>query len=261
MKSLFTILFALASLLAAQAGDFAFVYRGRVDLTGRTGDVDVAVRVSAYSEAIGGAAVWTKDAVAKIDSKGLFQLEFVDDGLAEAFRAGTARWLGVKLADGSEQYPRQQILDAPIVERAERAKRLAPDAQVSALEADTVQATAASLAGGTEIRGALVSASGADTLSVSSVSSASGRVKFAKADGSTVSVFRSAAPTAQTFSNGFAKGDVLVSGTRGGVVTIITDSNWTAPCVSFFAPPGDVRAPFAAGGSVRVYFYPLGTAN
>ena len=44
-------------------------------------------------------------------------------------------------------------------------------------------------------------------------------------------------------------------------MTIITDSNWTAPCVTFFAPAGDIRAPFSASGTVRVYYYPFGTEN
>ena len=261
MKKLYTCLFALACVLAAQAGDFAFVYRGRIDLAGRAGDIDVAVRVSAYSQETGGTAAWAKDAVARIDSKGLFQLEFVDDGLADVFRAGTAKWLGVALAGGAEQYPRQRILDAPLVERAERACRLAPNAQVGSLEADSVQTGAASLAGGVEIRGALVSASGAGSLSVSSLSSTSGQVKFAKADGTTVSLFRQAAPMSTTLANGVTKDQVLFTGTRAGVLTIITDSDWTAPCVSVFVPAGDVRAPFTAGGSVRAYFYPVGTAK
>ena len=260
MEKLFCCFFAFASLLLARADDFAFVYRGRVDRAGKTGDVDVAVKVSAYSESTGGTAVWTREnTIARINSQGVFQLEFVDDVLAAAFREGKAKWLGVAFGGGAEQYPRQRIFEAPIVERAERAQRLAPNAQVGALDAETVMANAASLAAGVEIDGTLVH-SGGDTLSVSSIATTQSRIRFAKASGTTVELFKQAAPQ-RLSRTGLTAGETLFSGTRGGVVTIITDSNWTAPCVTFFAPAGDIRAPFSASGTVRVYYYPFGTAN
>lgn len=259
MRCLFCCLFAIACLLVARAGDFAFVYRGRVDMTGKAGAADLPIRVSAYAEAAGGASVWTQSATAKIDAQGVFQLEFVDDTLAAAFREGKAKWLGVAFLGEAEQYPRQRILEAPIVERAERAERLAPNARVGTLDAESVTANAASLAAEVEINGTLVN-SGDDTLSVSSVAAPRSRIRFAKASGTTVELFKQAAPQGLS-RTGLTAGETLFSGTRGGVVTIITESNWTAPCVTFFAPAGDIKAPFSASGTVRVYYYPFGTAN
>ena len=250
-KKLFCCFFAFASLLLARADDFAFVYRGRVDRAGKTGDVDVAVKVSAYSESTGGTAVWTREnTIARINSQGVFQLELVDDVLAAAFREGKAKWLGVAFGGGAEQYPRQRIFRGSD-RRARRTgpSRLAPNAQVGALDAETVMANAASLAAGVEIDGTLAH-SGGDTLSVSVHRHNQSRIRFAKGVRHDGRAFKQAAP--QSLSRtGLTAGETLFSGTRGGVVTIITDSNWTRAVRDvLFAPAGDIRAPFS-GQRVR----------
>lgn len=237
----------------AASAEFSFTYRGRLDMTGHGAVADLPLKVAVYPDSTGGPAAWTGLYTITPSADGAFQVQLAGEELEKAFRAGTAKWFGVTVGNGSEHYPRQQILVTPLAARADTAEGLARDATIRSLQTSKLTAKSVS-AGAVTVSGAL-KATGSGSAFSSAELVGTGNLKL---KGSNVQVFANAKPGSYEFENGVSEGDVLFLSDRGGLVTLITDSNWTAPCVTWFAGKGEVKAPFSASGKVRVYHYPFG---
>ena len=263
---------ALLALLALSAaspalagGGFSFAYRGRIDPEGAAMPETVEAVFSLYAESDGGAPLWSATNAVRPSADGVFQLELAGDGLAAAFTNAGARFLGVALGGGEEQHPRQEILAAPLAERAAAAEALAPGAAIGLLDApDVVAADATFLS--LQVDGPFALDGSGASLQVGRTA-VSGTLRLKKSSGnSRVSVFRNAAPEHYA-PNSLAAGTVLFHTDSGGVVTVVSrPESWRNPngepcCATWAVPPGDFAAPFGVDHPVDVWFYPFGASN
>ena len=250
----------IASASAAE-NEFSFVYRGRLD-TSRTETLPETVDAvfTLYDE--DEAPVWTMTKTVMPGANGVFQCELGGEGLANALASG-AKSLGIKLGDGEEQHPRQQILDTPLAERAQFAAALLKNGTAVTVVSTNVVASSARFAG-LRVNGPFEVGNDA-TLQIDTTH-VSGTLALKKGN-ATVSVFRNAEPDAYTFDDGIFTTNILFRTESGGVVTVLSDAgHWNdtdgaAPCVSWPVPPGDVYPLFDLSHPVRVYFYPFGASN
>ena len=189
---------ALLALAAAASpaladGGFSFAYRGRIDPEGAAMPETVQAVFSLYAEPDGGAPLWAATNAVRPSADGVFQLELSGDGLAAAFTNAGARFLGVALAGGEEQHPRQEILAAPLAERAAAAGALAPGGTVGLLDAPDVVAANATFRD-LCVDGPLALDGSGASLQVGRTA-VSGTLRLRKASGDAhVLVFRNAAP-------------------------------------------------------------------
>lgn len=236
----------------AVSAEFAFTYRGRLDMTGHAAVPELPVKIAAYAEATGGQPVWSGTYTVRPNAGGLFQIQLAGAELEAVFRADTAHWLGISVNNGEEHYPRQQILTTPLATRAASAERLAKDGTVNVLDTPALSAKSVT-AGDVTIAGTLKATGPSSTLSVTELGGRGNRTL----SGPSVRVFADAAPEWYHFS-GISAGQTLFTSEHGGLVTLMTDDNWTAPCVTWFVGAGAVPAPFSASGTVQVYHYKFG---
>lgn len=255
---------ALLSLAAAAApaGDgFSFVYRGRIAPAGATMPETVQAVFSLYAEQDGGSPEWTATNAVFPSADGVFQCELGGDGLAAAFTNAGARFLGVALAGGEEQHPRQEILAAPLAGRAATAGGLVPGGSVGTLDAPSVVAASATFHA-LQVNGPLDFYAAGSSLRVDRTE-IDGALRLRRSG--RVSVFRDAPPEHYDFQS-LSTGTVLFRTESGGVLTVLSDpSRWgdpgAIPCACWAVPPGDVRPPVDVPHRVRVYFYPFGASN
>lgn len=268
MKTTFLAGAAVLSLAAAApasaADGFSFAYRGRIDPEGAAMPETVEAVFSLYDKASGGEAAWTATNAVFPSADGVFQCELAGDGLAAAFTNAGARFLGVTLGDGEEQHPRQEILSAPLAERADTAVALLSGGSVGTLDAPEIVAGAAAFRD-LQVDGTLA-LEGSDAALQLTRAAVSGTLALRKAGAdSRVSIFRDAPPDEYAL-NGLSTGTVLFRTDSGGVMTVLSDpAHWNdagaVPCATWAVPPGDVRPPFDVAHPVRVYFYPFGASN
>lgn len=255
------VLLSLAA-AAAPAGDgFSFVYRGRIDPDGVTMPETVEAVFSLYTALAGGAPEWTSTNAVFPSADGVFQCELGGDGLAAAFTNAGARFLGVALAGGEEQHPRQEILAAPLAARAATAGGLVPGGSIGTLDAPSVVAASATFHA-LQVNGPLDFYAAGSSLRLDRTEIA-GALRLRRSG--RVSVFRDAMPDHYSFES-LSTGTVLFRTESGGVLTVLSDpSHWgdsdAVPCACWAVPPGDVSPPFDVGHPVRVYFYPFGASN
>jgi hypothetical protein len=146
LRSIKFLVFGLASALAAvsDAGyDVALTYRGRLRKNGSAPQAEESVDMTfrLYGKKGDSEAAWSKTVPGvRVDREGLFQVSLSGDGLAEAIDAGRVCWIGVTIADGKEQYPRQQLLSAPAAEKASIADSLLSSPAIGTASVETAKA-------------------------------------------------------------------------------------------------------------------------
>ena len=257
-------LLSLASPARADGG-FSFAYRGRIDPEGAAMPETVQAVFSLYAESDGGAPLWTATNAVLPGADGAFQLELSGDGLAAAFTNAGARFLGVALGGGEEQHPRQEILAAPLADRAAAAGALAPGGTIGLLDAPAVVAADATFRD-LRVDGPLALDGSGASLQVGRTA-VSGTLRLRKASGAArVSVLRNAAPDHYRVDS-LTAGTVLFRTDSGGLVTVVSRSDyWRNPnvepcCATWAVPPGDFAPPFGVDHPVDVWFYPFGASN
>lgn len=157
----FGLAFAMAALTAAGYEDVALTYRGCLRKNGAAPQseesVDMTFRL--YEKKGDSEPAWSKSVTGvRVDRQGLFQVSLSGDGLAAAIDAGRVCWIGVTIADGKEQYPRQQLLSAPAAEKASVADALTSSptigtASVETAKAKTLTASSLDVGGSTTLPG------------------------------------------------------------------------------------------------------------
>lgn len=143
-----TAVFLAASFLACAAGAYdgtQLVYRGRLVKPGSSAveQCSLEMTFNLYADKNSTTPSWTKtmNGVA-VNADGLFQVALSGDGLSEAIRSGKAAWIGVCVAGGNEQYPRQELMASARSDKAERAGALAASPAIDEAEVKRVEASA-----------------------------------------------------------------------------------------------------------------------
>ena len=260
--------FAALAILAAfahcalGAEDFAFTYRGCINGTPIPSNVDV--QFALYDRATGGAALWTATNSVMPATNGFFQCELAGDGLAAAFTNANARYLGVSIGGEAEQYPRQEVFAAPLVDHAKCAASLAPNGNAESVLVTNLSAKTMSL-GKLDLHGNLAFKKSGTSLTLTYVRNLDGATLTMKKGGE-VSLLKPAAPLKYTFDS-IAVNRAMFNTTSGGLVTVMSTSrdNWDGedgmPCVTWAVSPGYIHPPVNVNHPVTVYFYPFGAAN
>ena len=132
MKRAMSIAALVAAACAMAFDDVQVTYRGRVRENGVVpAEQTVSMVFSLYAKAKDAAPSWTAEIpVVRIGANGFFQVALRGEGLAEAIDAGKANWIGVSIAGGKEQYPRQALMASPCASKAAIAERLAESPSV-----------------------------------------------------------------------------------------------------------------------------------
>lgn len=135
------VLAALAALAARASDDVQVTYRGRLQAAGAAPAAQtLAMEFRLYADKGSATPSWTMSTNVLVDAQGLFQVALRGDGLAEAIDEGRARWIGVSIAGGKEQYPRQELLAAPQASKAALAGSLADSPRIGEASAGSVRA-------------------------------------------------------------------------------------------------------------------------
>lgn len=280
----FTVAAAVAAIQAAAADlDVApfFVYRGRIVRAQGTsiGDPEPNFPVEVRLYANGGDAVddalWGGAYTVMVDAEGRFQipLGLTDGGtygtvafvsnlvagasLPDVLLAGTAKYIGVKLDDGSEGYPRQKLISVPRAARAVFAESLANGATVKTAKADSVVAKTATIEA-MNVSGPVTLPSGSD-FAVDTATVKNGGTLKIKNSGKGLSVFKGGSPSSKSIS-GVSAGDTLDTPDASGVAMIVSD-DWSAPGVCWFVEGGTASTSPCPVSSGKYYFFEFGTAR
>ena len=140
-----SILFALFSLTALAAFGYdtvELVYRGHLKYTDFSAPrpSSVAMTFRLYAEKSDETPTWTKAVdFVELDKDGFFQVALSGDGLAAAINSGKAGYIGVTIADGKEQYPRQQLLSNASASKAAKAGRLTSSPTIDSAEVNSAE--------------------------------------------------------------------------------------------------------------------------
>jgi len=139
-----TVFMFLASILAACAmayDDVQVTYRGRLTKNAEEPEAQtVTMTFRLYGGRTDTEASWTAAKEVEVNSSGLFQVSLSGNDLAQLIDSGKANWIGVAVADGKEQYPRQQLLAAPLAERAALAERIGDSPSIATAKVGRVEA-------------------------------------------------------------------------------------------------------------------------
>lgn len=255
------LLLALSASCALCGDDFAFAYRGTIKGTAIPDRVEV--QFSLYDRAVGGSPLWSATNSVMPSLDGVFQCELAGEGLAAAFTNANARFIGVRIGNEAELYPRQEVFASPIATLANSAGRLAPGGSAEEVEAKSISVQTMTVAG-LDLGGKLSFAKSGATLTLTSARIPDGSLTFKK--GGQVSLLKPSAPQAFSFDS-IATGKAMFSTPSGGLVTMMSasSSNWdkddSVPCVTWAVSPGSIYPPVSVGHPVKIYFYPFGTAN
>ncbi len=265
MNTAFTAILAAIAICAHAEEDFSFVYRGRINPAGVTMPATVPVTYSLYKDANGGDPAWTGTEAVRPNSDGLFQCMLSGDGVAAAFTNANARFLGVSINGEAEQYPRQEIFAAPVVDRSIMADQLMPGGTVDTMDTSAIWAKNATF-GSLTVTGNLKLEGGSASITISSASLENDTCSLRLKKGERVSIFRNSAPDSFEF-NSLNTGTRMFHTGSGGFVTVMSkdrnywDNSDGVPCVTWAVGSGDVYPPFNVGHPVKVYFYPFGASN
>ena len=143
-----------AALSAAAYDGMQLVYRGRLRLAGGQPDAQtIPMTFSVYAAKGDATPAWSvqMDGV-KVNAEGLFQVALEGAGLREAVDAGKAKWIGVAIDGGKEQYPRQELMASAWASKAAFADTLSSSpsivtAEVKRVEAKTLSAKSIAVSG------------------------------------------------------------------------------------------------------------------
>ena len=132
MKKAMSVVILMAAACALAFDDVQITYRGRVRENGVAPAAQtVSMTFRLYARKQDAVPAWTAEIPeVRIDTNGLFQVALRGANLAEAIDAGRANWIGVAIAGGREQYPRQALMASPCASKAARAERLADSPSV-----------------------------------------------------------------------------------------------------------------------------------
>ena len=256
------LLVAASASCAFGGDDFAFAYRGTIN--GATIPERVDVQFALYDRAVGGSPLWTATNSVMPSADGVFQCELAGEGLAAAFTNANARFIGVRIGNEAELYPRQEVFASPVAGLAKSAARLAPGGIADEVEAKSISAQTMTVAG-LDLGGKLSFAKSGAALTLTTVRNSGGSALTFKKGGQ-VSLLRPSAPQSFSFDS-IASNKAMFSTPSGGLVTVMSasSSNWdradSVPCVTWAVSPGNIYPPFSVDHPVKVYFYPFGTAN
>lgn len=165
MRKILPVFFAIAASAAYGYDSVQLTYRGHLKYnnvsTPRPSVVAMTFRI--YADKSDQTAVWsnTVDSV-ELDADGFFQVALTGNGLDAVIDSGKAGYIGVTIADGKEQYPRQQLLSNTRAEKSARAERLAPSPVIGTANVKAAEFNSASAANITA--GGTVSLPGTDQL-------------------------------------------------------------------------------------------------
>lgn len=135
-KALLSVFAALAALASPASDDVQVVYRGRLLKSGAAPAArTVAMEFRLYASNGDASPSWSMATNVPVDGSGLFQVALRGDGLAEAIDGDRARWIGVAVDGGREQYPRQELLAAPHAAKAERADAIGASPEIGEVSA------------------------------------------------------------------------------------------------------------------------------
>lgn len=261
--SVLSVLAALAALAASGADDVQVTYRGRLRAAGAApAEQTLPMEFRLYAAKGSAEASWTMATNVLVDAQGLFQVALRGDGLAAAIDEGRARWIGVSVDGGKEQYPRQELLAAPSAEKAERADALAAgaeigEADVGAVESKSLSVEAISIGGTSSIPVAGPVPTTVETVgqwfASSSTLSARGAVRF----------FSRANPITLAAATASGGGCSFGAASRNCVAVFAATGTDRMPAASMFFKKGEeIAVPAAAGlpdnAKVRCLVYPIG---
>ncbi len=256
------LVLALSANCAFGADDFAFAYRGTIN--GATIPNRVDVEFALYDRAVGGSPLWSATNAVMPSADGVFQCELAGEGLAAAFTNANARFIGVRIGNEAELYPRQEVFASPVATLAKSARRLAPGGIADEVEAKSISAQTMTVAG-LDLGGKLSFAKSGAALTLTTARNSDGSALTLKRGGQ-VSLLRPSAPQAYSFDS-ISSQRAMFSTPSGGLVTVMSasSSDWdksdSVPCVTWAVSPGNIYPPVDVGHPVKVYFYPFGTAN
>ena len=144
-RSVAVVAFLLAACVLAY-DDVQVTYRGRVTLNNEEVTRTVPMTFRLYRAKGDAEASWTLTKASVSIEDGLFQVALGGNGLAEVIDAGQAKWIGVTIGNGKEQYPRQELLASPLVRKAAIVPRLAVSPSVQTASVSRVEAKALTVA-------------------------------------------------------------------------------------------------------------------
>ena len=132
MKKAMSIAVLMIAACALAFDDVQITYRGRIRENGVMPAMQtVSMSFRLYAKKKDVAPSWTTEIPAvRIGTNGFFQVALRGEGLAEAIDAGKANWIGVSIAGGKEQYPRQALMASPCASKAALAECLADSPSV-----------------------------------------------------------------------------------------------------------------------------------
>lgn len=260
MKKFFAIAIVCVASLAvcAEGDDFAFVYRGRISAQSGTIPEELVVTYSLYVGENDTAWVWQQVKTEHPNPDGTFQSVLSGSGLRAAFADSKATFLGIRLRDDAEQFPRQEILAAPLTDFADAVTDVPSDpvfvnAAVREVNADTMTVKNLTIANSLTLPSSSNLALGGINVSNNA------RLTVKKPANGSVSLF-SGQPRYWSLPDGIDRGQNLDCETsKGGLVVAITDHMQgylvDAPCITWPVGPGKLNSPFEISGPVRMYFY------
>ncbi len=252
----------LVSVLAACAmayEDVQITYRGRLTENAEAPEEQtVAMTFSLYGGRNDEEASWTATKDVRVNASGLFQAALSGNGLAQVVDSGKANWIGVAVAGGKEQYPRQQLLAAPLAGRAALAERLGDSPSVATAKVGRVEATSL-MAHGLSIAGDVTLPTSSDPVKM--------RVEMRKAWDTLpvkgdVRFFSGAAPRTKETVAYFGECDFGTADCNCAVLFSSTSSDVMPGMTLFFKKDESIALPrltkIPNGTTVKCWIYPIG---
>ena len=144
MKKAMSIAALMAAVCVLAFDDVQITYRGRLKENGVAPAAQaVSMNFRLYAKKLDSVPAWTMTLPeVHIDTNGFFQVALRGEGLVEAIDAGRANWIGVAIAGGREQYPRQALMASPYASKAAVAECLADSPSVKTAAVASVATTA-----------------------------------------------------------------------------------------------------------------------
>ncbi len=252
----------MVSVLAACAmayDDVQVTYRGRLtkNLAAPEAQV-VAMTFRLYGKKNDSVASWTATKEVEVNSSGLFQVSLSGNNLAQLIDEGKVNWIGVAVADGKEQYPRQELLAAPLAERAEIAERLGDSPSVVTAEVVRVETTSLT-AHRLSASGDFTPPPSSDPVSMSAKATKAWYTLPIKGD---VRFFRGAPPSTKEATSSGGGCNFGVADCNCAVLFSSTSSDIMPGMTLFFKKNESIALPSGTeipdGTEVKCWIYPIG---
>lgn len=270
----FSFLLAIGLSLRAEI-PAVITYRGRVgkSSTGAavTGEMPVTFRL--YPSETSKTALWGISLTALLSSGGFFQTELQDglaagtylttNSLASVLRTASAFYIGVTIGKGQrEQYPRQRLLAEPLVERVPVAASLKDGGTVTAADVKTLTTSTLDVKGSAVVTNSLQVSGAGQSMTLANISMDAGSSFSLNSSAGPFLMFARGAPTSWTVTNPSQDQRLVTGGDSGGVLCLVTQDNWTAPCLCIPVNPYQiVTCPAAFSGTVKLLYYSYGTSK